>query len=153
MTLSIRWVIYEGLIKQMYHRWWEEREDQGNGERGDEPCDLNCNCGMNTAALTATSVDKELQMYVCTHACTVCTSLCTCLEGSIHMHKFPNYIRWKGLVAIMSLCVCVCVSCSVMSNSLQPHGMYPTRFLCLWDFPGKNSRVDCHFLLQGIFPT
>jgi len=21
------------------------------------------------------------------------------------------------------------------------------------DFPGKNTRVDCHFLLQGIFPT
>ena len=24
---------------------------------------------------------------------------------------------------------------------------------CPWDFPGKNTRVDCHFLLQGIFPT
>ena len=23
----------------------------------------------------------------------------------------------------------------------------------LWDFPGKNSGVGCHFLLQGIFPT
>ena len=22
-----------------------------------------------------------------------------------------------------------------------------------WEFPGKNTRVDCHFLLQGIFPT
>ena len=24
---------------------------------------------------------------------------------------------------------------------------------CVWDFPGKSSGVDCHFLLQGIFPT
>ena len=24
---------------------------------------------------------------------------------------------------------------------------------CPWDFPGKNSRVGCHFLLQGIFLT
>ena len=24
--------------------------------------------------------------------------------------------------------------------------------LCPWDFPGKNTRVDCHFLLQDIFP-
>ena len=24
---------------------------------------------------------------------------------------------------------------------------------CLWDFPGKNTRMDCHFLLQGIFLT
>ena len=23
----------------------------------------------------------------------------------------------------------------------------------LWDFPGKNTRVGCHFLLQGIFLT
>ena len=22
-----------------------------------------------------------------------------------------------------------------------------------WDFPGKNTGVGCHFLLQGIFPT
>ena len=28
-----------------------------------------------------------------------------------------------------------------------------TRLLCPWDFPGKNTGVDCHFLLQGIFPT
>ena len=24
---------------------------------------------------------------------------------------------------------------------------------CPWDFPGKNTRMGCHFLLQGIFPT
>ena len=28
-----------------------------------------------------------------------------------------------------------------------------TRLLGPWDFPGKNSGVGCHFLLQGIFPT
>ena len=28
-----------------------------------------------------------------------------------------------------------------------------TKLLCPWDFPGKNTGVDCHFLLQGIFPT
>ena len=43
--------------------------------------------------------------------------------------------------------------CSVMSNSLQPHGLQPARLLCLWDFLGKNTGVDFHFLLQGIFPT
>ena len=29
----------------------------------------------------------------------------------------------------------------------------PARLLCLWDFPGKNTGVGCHFLLQGIFLT
>ena len=24
---------------------------------------------------------------------------------------------------------------------------------CPWDFLGKNTGMDCHFLLQGIFPT
>ena len=27
------------------------------------------------------------------------------------------------------------------------------RLLCLWDSPGKNTGVDRHFLLQGIFLT
>ena len=38
-------------------------------------------------------------------------------------------------------------SCSVVSDS------FVTRLLCSWDFPGKNTGVGCHFLLQGIFPT
>ena len=32
-----------------------------------------------------------------------------------------------------------------------PRTIKPTRTLCPWDFPGKNTRVGCHFLLQGIF--
>ena len=35
-----------------------------------------------------------------------------------------------------------------MSDSVQPHGLQPTRLLCPWDSPGKNTGVDCHFLLQ-----
>ena len=43
---------------------------------------------------------------------------------------------------------------SVMSDSLQPHGLQPTSLLCRWDFPGKGTEVGCHFLLQRIFnPT
>ena len=40
-----------------------------------------------------------------------------------------------------------------MSESLWPYGLLPTRLICPWDFPGKNTGVGCHFLLQGIFPT
>ena len=42
---------------------------------------------------------------------------------------------------------------SVVSDSLQPHGLQSPRLLCWWDFPGKSTGVGCHFLLQGIFPT
>ena len=41
---------------------------------------------------------------------------------------------------------------SVIPSSLRPQGL--ARWcLCLWDFPGKNTGVGCHSLLQGIFPT
>ena len=40
-----------------------------------------------------------------------------------------------------------------MSNSLWPQALQTTRLLCPWDFPGKNTGVGCHFLLQGIFQT
>ena len=45
------------------------------------------------------------------------------------------------------------VSCSVVPNSLWPHGLQPTRLLCPGDFPGKDTGGVCHFLLQGIFLT
>ena len=42
---------------------------------------------------------------------------------------------------------------SVVSDSLQPHGLQPSTLLRPWDFPGKSTGVGCRFLLQGIFPT
>ena len=46
----------------------------------------------------------------------------------------------------------ICMNtCSVMPNSLQPLELLPIRLLCPWDFPGKNTEVGCHFLLQMIF--
>ena len=46
-----------------------------------------------------------------------------------------------------------CASCSVMSDSLRPYGLQPASLLCPCDSPGKNTRVGCHSLLQGIFLT
>ena len=38
-----------------------------------------------------------------------------------------------------------------MSNSLQPHGLWPARLLSPWNSPGKNTGVGSHCPLQGIF--
>ena len=46
-----------------------------------------------------------------------------------------------------------CISHSVMSNSLQPSGLKPTRLPCPWNSPSNNTGVDSHSLLQGIFLT
>ena len=42
-------------------------------------------------------------------------------------------------------------SCSVMTDSLRPHGLQPTRLLCPWDPPGKGTGVGCRCLLRLIW--
>ena len=39
---------------------------------------------------------------------------------------------------------------SVISDSLQTHGLYPTRLLCPWDSPGKTTGVGCHARFRGL---
>ena len=43
-------------------------------------------------------------------------------------------------------------SCSVVSDSLT-HGLWPSRLLCSWNSPGKNTGVGSHSFLQEIFLT
>ena len=38
--------------------------------------------------------------------------------------------KWKG-------------SRSVVSDSVRPQGLQPTRLLCPWDFPGKSTPIQC----------
>ena len=60
--------------------------------------------------------------------------------------KGTPFIRWfQGL--------CESVSHSVVSDSLRPLALQPTRLPCPWNSPGKSTGEGCHSLLQGIFPT
>ena len=63
------------------------------------------------------------------------------------------WIQMGWEVMVYGLPVALLFSDSVVSNFLQPYGLYPTRLLCAWDSPGKNPGVGCHFLFQGIFWT
>ena len=70
---------------------------------------------------------------------------------------FQAFLRmfWsRASTPLVFTCVyaCVCV-CSAMSDSLQPCGLKPASFLLPWDFPGKDTGLGCHFLLQRIFLT
>ena len=40
---------------------------------------------------------------------------------------------------------CSCCVASVVSDSVRPHGLQPTRLFCPWDFPGKSTGVGCHY--------
>ena len=79
-----------------------------------------------------------------------CTYLCSCWQKRNVPWEFPGGLvvrtpgfHWDWLV----------LSCSVVSDSLWSYGLLPTKLLCPWDFPGKNTGVGCHFLLQGIVLT
>ena len=67
-----------------------------------------------------------------------------------------GWCDWQSLIqkeagqSLTSAAVCVC---PVVSYSLWPHGLWPTRLSCPWDSPSKNTGVSCHFLIQGIFQT
>ena len=59
------------------------------------------------------------------------------IMGVVHSNISPN-----GLI-----CACSVVSvCDPMDCNLRGSS-------CLWDFPGKNIGVGCHFLVQGLFLT
>ena len=64
-----------------------------------------------------------------------------------------NYVSTRAGIRYILGNHCVCLVASVMSNSMRPYGLSPTRLLCPCDSPGKNSGVGCHALLQGIFLT
>ena len=53
-----------------------------------------------------------------------------------------------NIILNYNCCCCCCYVASVVSDSVRPHRLQPTRLLCPWDFPGKNTGVGCHFLLQ-----
>ena len=59
--------------------------------------------------------------------------------------------KYKGFLLYIHAASFGLQVCSVMSDSLWPCGLGSARFLCPWDFPGKNTGTHCHLLLQQIF--
>ena len=75
-----------------------------------------------------------------------------CLFGNSHSNGCEVVSRDEELL-FDSWFFGLCVSHSVVSDSLRSHGLQPTRLLCPWDSPGKITGVACHALFQEIFPT
>ena len=109
-----------------------------------------------------------LHMLVCVHPC---DSLHLSHPGPllfypcpwVCFHRHPRLVPdlrgnafsfspLRNLFAVGLLCVSLLVtqSCPTLCD---PMDCSPTRLLCPWDSPGKNTGVGCHFLPQGIFPT
>ena len=60
-------------------------------------------------------------------------------------HDWSNLAQHRHSHKSVCVSVCVCV-CSVVSDPFQPHGLSPTRLLCRWNFPGKNTSIKINFI-------
>ena len=83
------------------------------------------------------SIQKTSFQWICRSKTAVHGSRALVLPGK----------RWKCTIWGQLLQICE-VRISVVSDSLRPHGLQPTRLLRPWDSPGKNTGVGCHFLLH-----
>ena len=93
---------------------------------------------------TLTAAAKSLQS---------CPTLCDPIDGSPPGSPIPEILQarileWVAISFSNAWKWKVKWSRSVVSDSLWPHGVQPTRLLCPWDFPGKSTGVGCHCLLQ-----
>ena len=63
---------------------------------------------------------------------------------TLHLNTFTcNFCSWCVLCLVAQLCTTLCNPLDWGPPGSPIHG----------DSPGKNTGVDCHVLLQGIFPT
>ena len=79
-------------------------------------------------------------------------------EGSLRGQNIWAYGLWLPSVVLLAVVLSFSnrhtewsVRRLVVSDSWRLHGLEHTRLLCPWNSPGKNNRVGCHSLLQGIF--
>ena len=56
-----------------------------------------------------------------------------------------SFLMWINLLILIAA---TAKSLQLCPTLWDPHRQQPTRPLCPWDSPGKNTGVGCHFLLQ-----
>ena len=100
--------------------------------------------------------DRMVCMSVCLsvcfaviHQCSGCQTV-TQRPDLDHTWFFSNFyfiLDYSCFTVLcqFQVCVCMCVSCSVVSNSLRPHELQLARLLCPWSSLGKNT-VGCPHL-------
>ena len=71
---------------------------------------------------------------------------CLCLTFHSNLQGFPPILILRVFYTVNHSMKSE--SCSVVSDSLQPRGLYSP-----WDSPGQNTGVGCHFLLKRNLPN
>ena len=96
--------------------------------------------------------------------CTIFHSYELCIYGVyIHRSLYPRSPGICPLQIVWDNCILVSLSpfspkdlkkvvCPVCVQLFATHGLYPALLFYPLHFPGKNTGMDCHFLLQGDLP-
>ena len=88
----------------------------------------------------------------------VCSKKCWCLKTDLVLSPACSKSTGGDIAVIITQyqlsivtwwnMTTAAAAASVVSDSSWPHGLQPSRLLCPWDFPGKNTGAGCHCLLQ-----
>ena len=112
------------------------------------------NCSQEQTASYLSSHEKESLEFKFT------SSLCfhSSIAFKIRFLEFIQFLRSISSLPLLTayysgLLIHLLLLFSRYVSLFATPGLQPTRLLCPWDFPGNNTAVGCHFLLQGIFPT
>ena len=93
--------------------------------------------GKTTALTTQTFVGKVMSLIL---ICKYCMILCNVVEHPQIGDLWVPAVNPPGILRDDYTCMCVA---SVLPNSLQRSGLKPSKPLCPWNSPGKNTGVDC----------
>ena len=104
--------------------------------------DGDCSHEIKRCLLLGRKVMTNLDSILKSRHITLPTKVCLvkAMFSPVVMYRCENWTRKKAEKSKNE-------NCSVVSDSLQPHGLYVAHQAPLspWAFPSKNTRVDCHF--------
>ena len=100
-------------------------------------------------AATTEEVSEGIESAAAAKSLQSCPTLCDPIAGSPPGSPVPGILQARTLEwAAITFSNMWKWSCSVVSDSVRPHGLQPTRLLHPWDIPGKSAGVGCHRPLQ-----
>ena len=107
-------------------------------------------CFLNASCLCVSSLPRELFsiLLICLYWSNI--------TSAFHLRQLSPFIcALSPFTGAFNLdCICACMLSHFSHAQLFANLMTITvRLLCPYDFPGKNTGVGCHALLQKTFPT
>ena len=106
------------------------------------------------------SADEDMELHCaeswgspCRHSLGLRLPLPHSLPGSPFLPSWDSCPTLRPALQPPACLLCRCLITQLCPTIWWSRGLDPSSLLCPWNFPGKNTWVGCHLLLQGIFLT